>query len=90
MSMSVTQVRLPEQLSKALDEYIEEGLYASRSDLIRDALRTFILHKLIEEQIGTIPNKENSVRQVRRIRRMLSKQEDNLKDINKDIPAFRQ
>lgn len=40
-----TSVDIPEGLEKALEDELERGYYASKSDLIRDALR-----KLLEER----------------------------------------
>ena len=77
--MSVTQVRLPKGLIKEVDKLVDKGLYTNKSDVIRDAVRKLIL----ETQIGSIPNTGNSVKEVRKIRKRLSKEKFNLKEINK-------
>ena len=79
MTMSVTQVRLPDGLIKEADRLVERGLYSSKSDVIRDALRKLVL----EKQIGSIPNTGNSVREMKEIRKKLSKEKINLEEINR-------
>jgi len=77
--MTVTQVRLPNGLIKEVDIMVDQGLYSSKSDVIRDAIRKLVL----EKQIGSIPNTGNSVKEVRKIRKNLSKEKINLLEINK-------
>jgi len=79
MTMELTQVRLPEKLVQELDRFVKQGYYASKSDLIRDAIRRLLL----ERQIGSIPNTGDSVQEVRAIRRKLSKEELDINKINK-------
>jgi len=79
MTMTVTQVRLPNGLIKEVDIMVDQGLYSSKSDVIRDAIRKLVL----EKQIGSIPNTGNSVKEVRKIRKNLSKEKINLLEINK-------
>jgi len=76
--MSVTQVRLPQGLVKEVDKLVHSGLYATKSDVVRDALRRLILN----QQIGSVKNTVNSVKEVREIRRKLSKQKIDLNEIN--------
>jgi Arc/MetJ-type ribon-helix-helix transcriptional regulator len=79
MTMSVTQVRLPEGLEKELDVLVKRGLYSNKSDAVRDAVRRLILDK----QIGSIPNTGDSVKEIREIRKKLSKEKFDLDEINK-------
>ncbi len=79
MPMELTQVRLPEKLVQELDRFVKQGYYASKSDLIRDAIRRLLL----ERQIGSIPNTGDSVKEVRAIRNKLSKEELDINKINK-------
>ena len=79
MTMSVTQVRLPEGLENELDTLVKRGIYTNKSDVIRDALRRLIL----EKQIGSIPNTGDSVKEIRDIRKKLSKEKFDLDKINK-------
>lgn len=76
MTMSVTQVRLPDGLVKELDNLVKSGLYANKSDAIRDAVRRLTLNKMI----GIIPNTGDSVKEIREIRKKLSKQVKSFKD----------
>lgn len=77
--MSASQVRLPDALAKELGYLVNKGLYSSKSDAIRDAVRKLVL----ENQIGTIKNTGNSVAEVRKIRKKLSREKFSLKEINK-------
>ena len=77
--MSITQVRLPSAMLNQLDELVEQGYYSNKSDVIRDALRKLML----ERQIGSIPDSGDSVKEVRYIRRKLSKEKIDLNDINR-------
>lgn len=79
MTMSLVQVRLPEKLIVEIDKYVDTGFYETKSDVIREAVRRFVLTK----QIGSTPDKGNSVAQVRAIRKKLSAKEINLDEINK-------
>ena len=74
MEMAVTQVRLPEGLVKEIDKLVNKGFYTNKSDVIRDAIRKLVL----EKQIGSIPNTGDSVKEVRKIRKKLSKEKFNL------------
>lgn len=77
--MVVAQVRLPSGLVKQVDALVEQGMYANKSDAIRDAIRRFML----EMQVGSVPNKGNAVEQVRKAREVLSRQKITLEELNK-------
>jgi len=84
MAMAVTQVRLPEGLVKEIDNLVKKGFYATKSDVVRDAVRRLALEKMV----GIIPNKGDSVREVRKIRKNLSrelKNPEDVKELNKLI-----
>ncbi len=85
MTMVVAQVRLPSGLVKQVDALVEQGLYANKSDAIRDAIRRFML----EKQVGSVPNTGDSVKEVREIRKILSKQPFDLDEINNEINKLR-
>ncbi len=76
--MEVTQVRLPEGLVKEVDKLVQRGIYTNKSDVVRDALRKLIL----EQQVGSIKNTGDSVKEIREIRKKLSKQKIDLDEIN--------
>ena len=40
--MELVQVRLPKSMIKEIESQLKESYYASKSDLIRDALRQFL------------------------------------------------
>lgn len=77
MTMAVTQVRLPEGLVEEVDKLVDKGLYSNKSDVVRDALRRFIL----DQQIGSVKNTGDSVKEIRKIRKKLSKEVKSYKDI---------
>ena len=77
--MDSIQVRLGQGLVKKIDALVDTGVYSSRSDVLRDAVRRLVIDKLI----GIIPEEGDSVRQVREIRKKLSKEKFDLGEINK-------
>ena len=79
MVMDSIQVRLGQGLVKKIDALVDTGVYSSRSDVLRDAVRRLVIDKLI----GIIPNEENSVKHVRDVRKKLSKEKFDLDEINK-------
>jgi len=78
MEMDVTQVRLPEGLITEIDKLVNKGFYTNKSDVIRDAIRKLVL----EKQIGSIPDTGDSIKEIREIRKKLSKEKFNLNEIN--------
>ena len=78
MEMAVTQVRLPEGLIIKIDKLVDKGFYTNKSDVIRDAIRKLVL----EKQIGSIPDTGDSVKEIRDIRKKLSKEKFNLNKLN--------
>ncbi len=78
MVMQTLQIRLGEQLLKKIDVLVHQGLYNSRSDAIRDAVR----NSFWKNQVGTIPYTGNSIDLVRNARKKLSKQKIYLQEIN--------
>ena len=78
MAMNVLQIRMNTGLVKMMDNLVKQGVYSNRSDVIRDAVRRFVW----EKEVGTIPNKGNSVKEIRKIRKKLSKMPIDLDEIN--------
>jgi hypothetical protein len=76
--MTVTQVRMPDGLMKEVDKLVNKGLYANKSDAVRDAVRKMIM----EKYVGIIPDTGDSVKEIREIRKILSKQKHSLKELN--------
>ena len=79
MVMDTLQIRINPKLVRLVDGLVKTGIYANRSDVIRDAVRRFVW----EKEVDSIPNKGNSVKQVRETRTKLSKEKINLNEINK-------
>lgn len=69
MTTTIAQVRLPEGLMDEVEKLVTKGFYTSKSDVIRDALRKLVL----EKQIGSVPNTGDSVKEIRGVRKSLSK-----------------
>ena len=67
--MDTIQVRMSKGLINKLDKFVETGMYANRSDVIRDSIRRI---NWVDEA-GTIPNRGNAVKQIRKARAVLSK-----------------
>lgn len=81
MAMGVAQVRLPKAILEQVDALVESGDYASKSDVFREGIRKLI-HDRIHAQVGTIPNTGDSVKEIRAIRKKLSKEEFDIDKIN--------
>ena len=79
MVMDTIQVRLSHGIVKRIDDLVETGVYSSRSDVLRDAVRRLVLDKLV----GILQRKEDSVKEVKALRRKLSKEKIDLEEINK-------
>jgi len=79
MVMDTLQIRMNKPLLKMVDTVVKSGVYANRSDVIRDAVRRFVW----EKEVGSINNDgRNSVEEVRKIREKLSKEKFDLKELN--------
>ena len=79
MVMDTIQVRLSHGLVEKIDDLVQTGVYSSRSDVLRDAVRRLVLDKLI----GILPDIGDSVKDIRKIRTKLSKEKFDLDEINK-------
>ncbi|MFH1408627.1 MAG: ribbon-helix-helix domain-containing protein [Nanoarchaeota archaeon] len=79
MVMDTLQIRLCHGLLERIDDLVQTGVYANRSDVIRDAVRRLVIDKLI----GILPSKGNSVNEIRTLRRKLSEANFHLDKINK-------
>ena len=79
MVMDTIQIRLSHGLIERIDGLVDTGIYANRSDVIRDAVRKLVLDKIV----GIIPNIGDSVKELREIKRKLSKEIKSFKDLEK-------
>jgi Arc/MetJ-type ribon-helix-helix transcriptional regulator len=75
--MEITQIRIPKGLLEETQVLIDKGYYTNKSDLIRDAIRKLVL----EYHIGSVHDKKNSVAQIKKVRKVLSKQVTSFKDL---------
>jgi Arc/MetJ-type ribon-helix-helix transcriptional regulator len=73
-TMETVQARLPEALVEEIDALVKKGKYHNRSDVLRDAVRKLTAREKIHELVGIIPNTGDSVKEVRAIRKRLSKE----------------
>lgn len=81
MVMDTLQIRLSHGLVKMIDRLVKQGMYANRSDAIREAVRRTFFWR---SQVGIIPNDgKDSVKEIKKIRRKLSKDIKSFKDIEK-------
>jgi Arc/MetJ-type ribon-helix-helix transcriptional regulator len=78
MVMDTLQLRMNKALLKRVDTLVKSGVYSNRSDVIRDAVRRFVW----EKEVGSVNYKGNSVEEIRRIRKKLSKKTEDLEEIN--------
>ncbi len=78
MVMATLQVRLTHPLVERLDALVKQGLYGSRSDAVRDAVRRVFW----EGQVGTIQKKGTGVQLARKARKKLTLKKSELKEIN--------
>lgn len=79
MTMDTMQIRMGQGLIQRVDVLVKTGIYSNRSDVIRDAVRKLVLNELV----GIISNKKNSIKQIRNARKKLSKEKFDLEEINK-------
>lgn len=58
-------VSLPKKMKKEVDKMVDEGNYASRSELIREALRNWKKYKMWTDeeldQVGKSPNMKEKI-----------------------------
>lgn len=79
MVMDTLQIRLGRALIERIDDAVKMGVYGSRSDAIREAVRHFFWHN----QVGTMKLKGEAVQLVRKAREELSKKRIGLDEINR-------
>lgn len=69
---------MPKGLKEEVEALVKKGIYANKSEAVREALRKLFW----EDIIGSIPNDGDSVKQVREIRKKLSKEPYDLDYVN--------
>jgi len=85
MVMDTIQIRLPKGLVKKAEEVVTEGTYSNRSEVVRDALRSFLIRRMLMKQVGSLKGiiKGDSVELVRKVRKELSSKITNLEELKK-------
>ena len=79
MVMDTIQIRLSHGIVEKIDGLVGTGIYASRSDVIRDAVRRLVLDKLV----GIVSDTGDSVNEVKELRKRLSKEKFSVEEINR-------
>ena len=59
MVMDTVQIRLSKGILDKIDELVEQGLYANRSDFIREAVRSRVL-KLDDKKVNSVKSEGDS------------------------------
>ncbi len=85
MVMDTLQIRLSRGLVKQIDSLVKKGIYANRSDAIREAVRNRFWW---QSQVGTIKDTGDSVEEIRKIREKLSKEPIDIDEINSLLDVF--
>ncbi len=83
----LVQIRLPDEQVARLDALVKRGVYATRSEAIRDAVR-----RNVRLSVGVLPDTGESVEEVRAVRRQLSKMNltaDELNDLDTPLGELR-
>ena len=78
MIETVIQVRLPKAIVKEIEMLVEKGFYSNKSEVMRDAARRLF----IEKHIGIIPNTGDSVKEIRELRKRLTKEDLAMDKVN--------
>jgi len=79
MVMDTIQIRLNPEMIARIDFLVKQGMYANRADAIRDAVRK----SFWAQEVGSIKGKGDSVKQIRALRKKLSREKIDLDEINK-------
>ncbi len=82
MVMDTIQIRLSKGQITKLDDLVKTGMYSSRADVIRDSVRRLIIDRSTAAMVGIAPNTGDSVKEVRELRKKLSKEKFDLDEIN--------
>jgi Arc/MetJ-type ribon-helix-helix transcriptional regulator len=77
--MDTLQIRLGKALVERIDTLVKTGVYGSRSDAIREAVRHFFWH----QEVGTMKSRGEGVLLVRKAREKLSRKKISLAEINR-------
>ena len=80
MAWKTIQVRLLENIFKEIETEVKKGNYESKSDYIRSNLS---FKRDFKDLIGLLPNTGDSVKEVREIRKKLSKEIKTIEDFKK-------
>ena len=73
--MTVMQVRVPKKMVGDIQKFVKKEHYSSTSDLVRDALRKFLIDREMDSMIGIIPDTGDSVKEIRKIRESITEED---------------
>lgn len=82
MVMATVQIRLSDGLLRYVDSLVKSGMYSSRSDAIRDSVRKRMNLNALDRMTGIIPDTGDSVKEVKEIRKRLSKEKFDIRKLN--------
>ncbi|MBW2995297.1 ribbon-helix-helix domain-containing protein [Candidatus Woesearchaeota archaeon] len=89
--MEIVSFKVQGSILKRIDGLLRPLHFNNRTEFIREAIREKI-NKIEKDfwhkQVGTIPNTGNSVKEIRRIRKILSKQIKSAEDLEKINKEF--
>lgn len=87
MAMELVQIRLPKEQIVIIDDMSKSEGYASRSEVVRDAIRQLLIEKRkvsIRKMVGIIPNDgSDSVKEVRKIRKGMTEKDYDIDELNR-------
>ena len=82
--METLQIRLPRATVEQIDALVKKGIYASRSDAVREITRRQLFWR---EQAGTIKLKGDSVALVRKVREKFTHEDLTPEKLNKFLES---
>jgi Arc/MetJ-type ribon-helix-helix transcriptional regulator len=89
MVMATIQIRLSDGLLRYVDSLVKSGMYSSRSDAIRDSVRKRMSLEALDRVTGILPDTGDSVKEIREIRKKLSKKIKSFEDMKRLDAEFR-
>ena len=84
MVMETLQIRLPRATVEQIDALVKKGIYASRSDAVREITRRQLFWR---EQAGSIPYQGDSVELVRKVREKFTHEDLTPEKLNKFLES---
>ncbi len=78
----IVSIRLPEGLVENVDSLVKDGMYSSRSDVVKDAVRKLVAKSALHKLVGLVPGDgKDSTKKIRELRNKLSKEIKSAEDL---------